>query len=83
MEDGAPSCKTCFEYQDLIGTAIVLPRSDALLRCGYLRGVAAVGPDKVVIAKDNNFLFGAFRSVYVCKVTDNGRCSDRHEQESP
>lgn len=39
--------------------------------CSY-GGVAAVGTDKVVIAKNNAFLFGILNKVYVCKVADTG-----------
>ncbi|MCU0656617.1 MAG: hypothetical protein MUF64_15610 [Polyangiaceae bacterium] len=39
--------------------------------CAY-GGVAAVGTDKVVIAKNNAFLFGILNKVYVCKVADTG-----------
>jgi hypothetical protein len=31
-----------------------------------------VGADKVVIARNDGFLFGALRKVFVCKVTDAG-----------
>jgi hypothetical protein len=45
--------------------------------CTAYSGAAAVG-DKVVIASNNGFLFGAFRKIYVCKVTDKGltACGD-------
>ena len=38
--------------------------------------------DKVVIARNDNFLFGAPRTAYVCKITDKGltACADN---ESP
>ena len=38
--------------------------------CSY-GGVAVVG-DKVVVAKNNGFLFGILNSIYVCKLGDNG-----------
>jgi hypothetical protein len=38
--------------------------------CSY--GMIAPVGDKVVIARQDNFLFGALRKVYVCKVTDTG-----------
>lgn len=49
--------------------------------CAY-GGVAGVGADKVVIARNDGFLFGILRKVYVCKVGDGGvtACS---ENESP
>jgi hypothetical protein len=39
--------------------------------CTAYSGAAGIG-DKVVIASNNGFLFGAFRKVYVCKVSDKG-----------
>ncbi|MBW2455707.1 MAG: hypothetical protein JRI68_14410 [Deltaproteobacteria bacterium] len=44
--------------------------------CAY-GGVAASG-DKVVVARNDMFLFGALRTVFVCKITDKGLsgCSD-------
>jgi hypothetical protein len=39
--------------------------------CGYA-GVGTVGTDKVVIARNDGFLFGILRKVFVCKVTDAG-----------
>ena len=42
--------------------------------CSSYAGAAASG-DKVVIASNNGFLFGAFRKVYVCKVTEKGLAS--------
>ncbi len=49
--------------------------------CTAYAGAAGVG-DKVVIASNDGFLFGAFRKVYVCKVSDKGltACSNA---ESP
>lgn len=38
--------------------------------CSYA-GVATAG-DKAVVARNDNFLFGILRKVYVCKVADNG-----------
>jgi hypothetical protein len=44
--------------------------------CGYA-GVATSG-DKAVVARNDGFLFGILRKVYVCKVTDAGlsACKD-------
>ncbi len=39
--------------------------------CAY-GGVGGVGADKVVIARNDAFLFGILRKVFVCKVTDAG-----------
>jgi hypothetical protein len=38
--------------------------------CGY-SGVGVVG-DKAVVARNDHFLFGILRKVFVCKVTDTG-----------
>lgn len=38
--------------------------------CSY--GMIAPVGDKVVIARQDNILFGALRKVFVCKVTDTG-----------
>ena len=42
--------------------------------CGYA-GVGTVGADKVVVARNDGFLFGILRKVFVCKVTDAGLAS--------
>ncbi len=48
--------------------------------CSY--GGAAASGDKVVVLRNDSFLFGALRTAYVCKITDAGLagCS---EGESP
>ena len=38
--------------------------------CAY--GSIATAGDKVVITRNDGFLFGALRKVFVCKVTDAG-----------
>ena len=48
--------------------------------CAY-GGVAGVG-DKVVITRNDAFLFGILRKVFVCKVADSG-VSSCNESESP
>ena len=52
-----------------------------IVGCSY-GGVAGIGDDKVVITRNDAFLFGALRKVFVCKVNSAGltRCADR---ESP
>jgi hypothetical protein len=47
--------------------------------CTSYAGAAAVG-DKVVVASNNGFLFGVFRKVYVCKVTDQGLSACGHNE---
>ncbi len=44
--------------------------ASSLTACAY-GGLAATG-DKAVIARNDAFLFGALRKVFVCKVTDAG-----------
>ena len=38
--------------------------------CAY--GGAGASGDKVVVARNDGFLFGILRTVFVCKVTDAG-----------
>jgi hypothetical protein len=45
----------------------------ALPGCSY--GMIAPVGDRVVIARQDNLLFGALRKVFVCKVTDAGLTS--------
>lgn len=55
----------------LIGLALLAGIAATTLGgCAYA-GVAATG-DKVVVARNDAFLFGILRKVYVCKVTDAG-----------
>jgi hypothetical protein len=49
--------------------------------CSY-GGIATVG-DKVVITRNDYFLFGALRKVYVCKVADRGVTDCAAEGETP
>lgn len=46
--------------------------------CAY-GGIAAVDNNTVVITRNDGFLFGALRKVYVCQVSDAGltACADR------
>lgn len=55
--------------------------SSTLGGCAY-SGVAMAGADKVVIARNDGFLFGILRKVYVCKVSDAGVTSCQNS-ESP
>ncbi|HWL87431.1 MAG TPA: hypothetical protein VNO21_16620 [Polyangiaceae bacterium] len=47
--------------------------------CTSYAGVGTVG-DKAVVAKNNSFLFGILRKVYVCKVTDQGVSNCNHNE---
>ncbi|MGZ3699275.1 MAG: hypothetical protein ACXVCH_14365 [Bdellovibrionota bacterium] len=59
---------------------LVLLAFAAMSGCSY-GGFAALGSDKVVVAK-NSMIGGAMRTIYVCKVSDKGvsHCMDN---ESP
>ena len=59
---------------------LLLAAAAPLGGCSY-GGVSASG-DKVVIARNDNFLFGILRKVYVCKITDAGVTSCA-ESDSP
>ncbi len=48
--------------------------------CAY--GGAGASADKAVIARNDGFLFGILRKVYVCKITDAG-LSACNEADSP
>ena len=50
---------------------LVLGAVATLGGCSYT-APAAVAGDRVVLPKNDHFLFGVFREVYVCKVADNG-----------
>lgn len=53
-----------------LGLILLVGAVGSLDGCAY-SGVAAAG-DKVVIARNDGFLFGILRKVYVCKVADTG-----------
>lgn len=55
--------------------------SGALGGCAY-GGVGVGAGDKVVIARNDAFLFGALRKVFVCKAADNG-LQNCQNNESP
>ncbi|MCC6559621.1 MAG: hypothetical protein IT372_42435 [Polyangiaceae bacterium] len=66
----------------ILGSLLVLGTlSGALMGCGY-GSMVAIGTDKVVILRNDGFLFGALRKAFVCKVAENGlaSCGDN---ESP
>ena len=52
----------------------------SVMGCSYA-GLATSG-DKVVVLKNNMFLFGMLRKSYVCKVTESG-LSNCNSSESP
>ncbi len=62
--------------------AIVLAAAALGPMTGCAYGSIATAGDKVVITRQDAFLFGALRKVFVCKVTDGGTASC-HDAESP
>ena len=48
--------------------------ASALTGCAY-GDMAAVGTDKVVVMRQDSFLFGALRKAFVCKISDGGLTS--------
>lgn len=48
--------------------------ASAMSGCAY-GDMAAVGTDKVVVMRQDMFLFGALRKAFVCKITDGGLSS--------
>jgi hypothetical protein len=63
----------------LLNLSIVLALGVGASACGYA-GVATAG-DAAVIARNDWFLFGLLRKVYVCKITPAGltQCSNAEE----
>ena len=55
--------------------------TSGLTGCSY-GGVAASG-DKVVITRNDGFLFGVLRKVYVCKLNDGGLGKCKAAKKSP
>jgi hypothetical protein len=58
----------------LVGLLVFAGVLGTMSGCSSYAGAAASG-DKVVVASNNGFLFGVFRKVYVCKVTEKGLAS--------
>jgi hypothetical protein len=59
----------------VLGTLMALGVfASALGGCAY-GDMAAAGPDKVVIMRQDSFLMGALRKAFVCKVTEGGLAS--------
>ncbi len=51
---------------------IMMTAAFGALSTGCSYGGAAASGDKVVVLRNDNFLFGALRGAYVCKITDGG-----------
>jgi len=60
---------------------VAVPALVVSLGCSY-GGMSGVGADKVVITRNDMFLYGALRQVFVCKVADSG-VSSCQASESP
>jgi hypothetical protein len=60
---------------------VAVPALVAATGCAY-GGLSGVGADKVVITRNDTFLFGALRQVFVCKVADSG-VSSCQSSEAP
>jgi len=61
---------------------LLVTGSFGALSAGCAYGGAAASGDKVVVLRNDAFLFGALRSAYVCKITDAG-LSSCQEGEAP
>jgi hypothetical protein len=57
----------------VICALILAATASGLSGCAY-GGIGTVG-DKAVVARNDAFLFGILRKVFVCKVTDTGLTS--------
>ena len=60
---------------------VAVPALVAATGCAY-GGLTGVGTDKVVVTRNDMFLYGALRQVFVCKVADSG-VSSCQSAESP
>lgn len=67
--------------KNVLGLLLVGAFLGTAVGCTSYAGAASIG-DKVIIASNNGFLFGVFRKVYVCKVTDKGLTACAND-ESP
>jgi hypothetical protein len=53
---------------------VLVATAAPMVGCSY-GAIATAGNDKVVITRQDGFLYGALRKVFVCKVTDAGAAS--------
>jgi len=60
---------------------LMVPALAAATGCAY-GSIAVSGTDKVVITRQDLFLYGALRQVFVCKIADSGLASCQ-SAESP
>jgi len=54
----------------IAAAGVILMTGTVFLGCSYA-GVAVAG-DKVVVPRNDSFLYGMLRKVYVCKLTNEG-----------
>ena len=54
-----------------LGTLLAMSALAGATGCAY-GSAAAIGNDKAVPVRNDGFLFGALRKVFVCKVGDSG-----------
>ncbi len=66
----------------VLGLALALATAAPALGCAYGDIATTQDGTKVVITRQDSFLFGALRKVFVCKVTDAGVAAC-NESESP
>ena len=66
--------------KSILGLVAATMVAGVLGGCAY-GGIAGVG-DKAVITRNDAFLFGILRKVFVCKVADSG-VSNCNESEAP
>lgn len=78
MSHAIESTKPLSGWRSLFALALVA--CGALSGCGY-GGVATAG-ERVIVVRNDYFLFGALRTVYVCQVTDMG-LKNCEEGEAP
>ncbi len=59
----------------IVGLLVIAVLASEAMGCAYAGiGMSAAG-DKVVVLRQDSFLFGALRKAFVCKVTDGGLAS--------
>ena len=54
----------------IAAASVVLMTGTVIMGCAYAG--AGVAGDKVVVPRNDSFLYGMLRKVYVCKLTDEG-----------
>ncbi len=54
----------------IAAASVLMVTGSVLMGCAYAG--AAVAGDKVILPRNDTFLYGMLRKVYVCKVTDQG-----------